>query len=239
MKYRRILIGFFCFIIGLFIVSQFGVTEGQSVYFSPKAADEYNTSIESEKSEIENIRSRILEAEEQLAKYEAALDEDDFSEISTELAEEVLKYKMFSGYETVQGPGVNVLIDDGTRPLYEGEDINILLVHDVDIIMVINDLKRSGAEAISVNGQRIIDRTEIACSGYTVRINGHILARPFVIKAIGDGKRMSSSLISPEGYGTLLKNYGVQFSVELEENIVIHGFIGSGRYNYMINAKEV
>lgn len=239
MKYENLLIGALCFAVGLLIITQFGVTEGQSVYVSPKVAGEYITSMDSERSEIENIRDRIQEAEENLAKYEIALSEDDFSEISGELAAEVLKYKMFSGYETVQGPGVKVIVDDGIRQLYEGEDINVLLVHDIDIIMIINDLKRSGAEAVSVNGQRIIDRTEIACSGYTVRINGQILARPFVIRAIGDGKRMSASLISPEGYGTLLKNYGVQFSVELEDDMVIQGHSGFGRYNYIINAKEV
>lgn len=239
MKFQTALIGVFCFIIGLLLVSQFGVTEGQSVYVSAKAVDEYKTTIESEKSEIENIRGMISDTGAQLAKYEAAQTEDDFSGISDELESEVQKYKMFSGYETVRGPGVKVTVDDGTRPLYEGEDINVVLVHDIDIIMIINDLKRCGAEAISVNGQRIADRTEISCSGYTVRINGQVFARPFVIRAIGDGKRMSAFLISSEGYGTLLKNYGVQFGVELMDDIVIPGYTGTEKYKYMVNVKEV
>ena len=239
MKYRNIYICLFCFIIGLLLVTQFGVTEGQSVYFSPKVAGEYKTSINSEKSEIENIRSRIRETEEQLTKYENAIDEESIYEITDELAAEVMKYKMFSGYEAVQGSGVTIVVDDGTRQLYDGEDVNVLLVHDIDIIIIINDLKRSGAEAVSVNGQRIVDRTEIVCSGYTVRINGQILARPFVIKAIGDGKRMSASLISSEGYGSLLKTYGVQFDVELEDDVFIQRYAGTEKYYYMINAKEV
>lgn len=229
------LIGGFCALIGLLLVSQFGVTDGQSVYVSAKAVGEYNISIESEKREIGNIRDRIDDTREQLAKYEAARDEDDFSEISLELVSEVAKYKMFSGYETVKGPGVKVTVDDGTRPLFEGEDINVVLVHDVDIIMIINDLKRCGAEAVSVNGQRIVDRTEISCSGYTVRINGQVFARPFVIRAIGDGKRMSASLISSEGYGTLLKNFGVQFDVEIVEDMVVQGYAGTFNYKYMTN----
>ncbi|MCL1809262.1 MAG: DUF881 domain-containing protein [Clostridiales bacterium] len=229
------LVGAFCFLIGLFLVSQFGVTEGQSVYVSAKAVGEYSTSIESEKREIENIMDRIEDAQEQLAKYEAAKDEGDFSEITAGLITEISKYKMFSGYEAVQGPGVKVTIDDGTRPLFEGEDINVVLVHDVDIIMIINDLRRCGAEAISVNGQRVADRTEISCSGYTVRINGQVFARPFVIRAIGDGKRMSANLLSYEGYGTLLKNYGVQFSIELVEDMVIQGYAGAAAYKYMTN----
>jgi len=239
MKLKLILTTCFCFLTGLFLVSQFGVTEGQSVYVSAKAVNEYSISIEGEKQELENIKNRIADAAEQLERYEAAQADDDFSEIAAELASEVLKYKMFSGYETVEGPGVKVTIDDGTRPLFEGEDINNLLVHDVDIMIVINDLKRCGAEAVSVNGQRIVDRTEISCSGYTVRINGQVFARPFVIRAIGDGKRMSSYLLSSEGYGTLLKNFGVQFSVELQEDLVISAYTGAANYRYLTDIKGV
>ena len=239
MRKEVLLISVFCFLIGLFLVSQSGVTEGQSLYVSAKTVSEYSTQIESEKSEIENIRDRMEEAKEQLIKYETARDEDDFSEISADLVSEVLKYKMFSGYEAVRGAGVKVTVDDGTRPLFEGEDINSVLVHDIDIILIINDLKRYGAEAISVNGQRVIDKTEISCSGYTVRINGQVFARPFIIRAIGDGKRMSASLLSPEGYGALLKNYGVNFEVELSDDIVLPGYSGVLNYRYMVNAKEV
>jgi len=227
------------FLTGLFLISQFGITEGQSVYVSARAVDEYSVSIEGEKREIENIRIKIEDAAEQLIRYEAAKETNDFSEISAELAEEVLKYRMFSGGETVIGPGVKITIDDGTRPLFEGEDINNLLVHDIDLMIVINDLKRCGAEAVSVNGQRVVDKTEISCSGYTVRINGQVFARPFVIRAIGDGKRMSSYLLSSEGYGVLLKNFGVQFGVELMEELVIPGYTGTWYYKYMTDIKEV
>ena len=236
---KAALTGAFCFMIGLFSVSQFGATEGLALYVSPKAAVEYRTSIESEKREIENIRNMIEAAKEQLDRYETAHKEDDFSGILVELASEVSKYKMFSGYESVRGSGVKITIDDGVRPLYEGEDINNVLVHDIDIIMVINDLKRSGAEAISVNGQRIIDRTEISCSGYTVRINGQVFARPFIIKAIGDGIRMSGSLLSSEGYGTLLNNYGVLFGIELLDDVLVSGYPGMADYKYIMDAKGV
>ena len=239
MNVKAALLGVFCFMIGLFSVSQFGSTDGMRVYVSPKAVIEYRTSIESEKNEIENIRNIIGNTREQLAKYEAAYKDDDFGEILEELASEVSKYKMFSGYETVRGKGVRITIDDGVRPLYEGEDINAVLVHDIDIMIVINELRRVGAEAISVNGQRVIDRTEISCSGYTVRINGQVFARPFVIKAIGDGARMSANLLSAEGYGTMLNNYGVQFGIELIEDMTVPGYTGTFEYKYLTEAKEV
>ncbi|MCL2437144.1 MAG: DUF881 domain-containing protein, partial [Clostridiales bacterium] len=150
MKFRIFLIGAFSFMIGLFLVTHYGVTEGQNIFVSARSMDGYRISIESEKSEIETIRGMIEDAAEQLARYEAARDEGDFSEILDELASELLAYRMFSGRQTVEGSGVRVVVDDGTRPLREWEDINVLLVHDIDIMIVINDLKRNGAEAVSV-----------------------------------------------------------------------------------------
>jgi len=229
---------FMCVVIGFLLVSQAGVTEGQSIYVSAKTITEYQTSIESEKLEVQKILDRIQYTKDQLTRYEMAQIEDDFTEISNELSAEVTTFKMFSGFETVQGSGIKVLIDDGTRPLLPGEDGNNLLVHDIDVLMVVNDLRRCGAEAISVNGQRIVDTTSISCSGYTIRINGQVHARPFVIRAIGDGRRMSASLISSEGYGTYLKDYGIQFSVELVEDMTILGFSGISMYKYMKNMKE-
>jgi len=239
MKFKIFLTAGMCFAIGVFLITQSGITEGQSLFVSAKAVNEFVASIESEVREIDNIRDRIRETEDMLAKYEAAKENDDFSEISEELAAELVKYRMFSGFETVRGAGVKVTIDDGTRPLFEGEDINVILVHDIDIIIVINDLKRSGAEAISVNGQRVVGTTEISCSGYTVRINGQVFARPFVIRAIGDGRRLSSSLLSTGGYGALLKDFGVLFTVELLEDIIIPGHTGIFDYLYMADIKEV
>jgi len=239
MKLKALLIPGFCFLIGLFLMLQSGVVEGESVYISARTLSEVRISIEGEESEIENIRNKIDEERERLALYETAKENNDFSEISEQLSEELLKYGMFSGHKTVSGPGVRVIVDDGTRPLFDGEDINNVLVHDIDIIIVINDLKRSGAEAISVNGQRVVDVTEIICSGYTIRINGQVFARPFIIRAIGDSRRMSSMLLSPEGYGAMLKEFGVSFSVELLEELVIQGHPGTIGYRYMTDAKEV
>jgi len=65
-------------------------------------------------------------------------------------------------------------------------NISKALVHDEDLREIINDLKNSGAEAISINDQRIVSTTAIICSGSVVTINGVKLNSPFEIKAIGN-----------------------------------------------------
>lgn len=229
--------------IGIGLAFQMKISDGQRLYVSSKTIQDYQTTIESEKQEIERLRGLIEENREKLSVYEAA-------ESSTWQAREVIReqlvkdvelFKIAGGMEKVVGPGVEVVIDDGTRPLFSGEDINNLLVHDMDILLLISELNRCGAEAISVNGQRIGTNTSIACSGYTVRINGEVYARPFKIKAIGDGKRMVAALVAPDGYGASLKNWGIQFEVRLSDNVEIEPLGGMYLYRYMnkLNQGEV
>lgn len=237
MKIRILGMGILCLAIGFGIVNQMETTKGQSLYVSGRTIAEYEAAIQGERQEIGSIRDRVSEAEAQLDLYESAAREDDFSELTKNMVGEVERYRMFSGFAVVHGAGVKITIDDGIRPLYEWENENNLLVHDFDLLEVINDLRRSGAEAISVNGQRVVGTSTIYCSGYTVTIDGQVFARPFIIRAIGDGKRMSGSLISPEGYGTSLKNFGLQFSVEFVDDMTLPAYSGATRYLYMKNAK--
>lgn len=226
-----------CLIVGFSLVTQSKVTNGQKLYVSAKTISDYETTIASEKKDKERIELLTEEAKEKLAEYEI-LAEGENPELRDKLLEELDHYKMISGTIDVCGEGIIVQIDDATRDVYEWEDQNQVLVHDLDLLMVINDLARSGAEAISVNGQRITNNTAISCSGYTVHINGQFFARPFEIRAIGDSKRMAAALIGIDGYGTLLKEYGILFKVIMKDDMVLSGITEEQPYHFMTKAKE-
>lgn len=238
MNRRNILIFLLCVMLGFGIIIQGKATEGQMLYVSAKTVTDYKTTIDSEKTEIEKTNSLITETRKELALYQS-LNTDNADLLVSNIEKERDLYAMFSGAVDLKGPGVIVIIDDGVRPLFEGEDINNILVHDADILIVINDLKKNGAEAISVNGERLVETSSVICSGYTVQINGVRYARPFTIRAIGDGSKMSSSLIGPEGYGTSLKNWGVLFEIELSDGIVIPSYTRGKIYRYTEKVKEV
>lgn len=237
MKLRAL--GFFaiCLVVGFSIIIQARVTNGQQLFVSPKAITDYKTAIQSEKEDKERIGQLITETEKKLQEYQALANGKD-SDLKDKLLDENDYYRLISGYTAVRGEGVVIIVDDGTRALYEGEDPNTVLVHDMDILTIINELNRSGAEALAVNGQRIVNDTSIACSGYTIRINDQFFARPFEIKAIGDSKRMAASLIGPEGYGTLLQDYGVIFKMSIREDILIPKYSEALSKKYMTKAKE-
>lgn len=237
MKLR--VLGFFalCLVVGFSIVIQAKVTNGQQLFVSPKAITDYQTAIQSEKEDKERIGQLIDETDKKLKEYLALINSGD-NDLKDKLVEEDNYYRLISGNTAVRGEGVVVFVDDGTRALYEGEDPNTVLVHDMDILTIINELNRSGAEVLAVNGQRIVNDTAISCSGYTIRINDQFFARPFEIKAIGDSKRMAAALIGPEGYGTLLQDYGVIFKVTIKDDMTIPKYSEEQSYKYMTKAKE-
>lgn len=237
MKLR--VLGFFvlCLVVGFSLIIQARVTNGQQLFVSPKAITDYKIAIQSEQEDKDRIGQLITETEKKLQEYQVLANGGD-NDLKDKLVDENNHYKLISGNTAVHGEGVIILVDDGTRDLLEGEDPNTVLVHDMDILTIINELNRSGAEVLAVNGQRIVNDTSISCSGYTIRINDQFFARPFEIKAIGDSKRMAASLIGPEGYGTLLQDYGVIFKLTIKDDMTIPKYTEELSYEYMTKAKE-
>jgi uncharacterized protein YlxW (UPF0749 family) len=235
MKLRTIGIFVLCFVVGLSIMVQARATNGMQIYVSSQTISDYKTTIESEKKEIERINTLIADKKEALKEVRQLANGDSQADLKDRLVEERDYYRLISGDTNVKGEGVIILIDDGTRELYEGEDPNNVLVHDMDILIVLNELNRSGAEAISVNGERMSNISSISCSGYTIRINNQFFARPFEIRAVGDSKRMAAALVGPDGYGTLLQEYGILFRLTISDDMTISRYSEPRDYQYMSN----
>ena len=89
------------------------------------------------------------------------------------------------GLSEVQGPGVIITVEDSQINTDLFLNYSDLLVHDKDILKIVNELKNAGAEAISINEQRIVLNSSIICGGNIININGEKIGSPFVIKAIG------------------------------------------------------
>ncbi len=226
MKFKNILIFILCFFVGSSVVVLAKEAHSRYLFMSPRVLDDLRVTIDGESKEIERLTEG---AEETRNRIQELLDtnkdkEELEKEIEAKLLADLKLYSQAGGFVDMEGPGVEITMDDATRELEPWEDPNNLLIHDMDILTVINELKMAGAEVISVNGQRIVDKSSISCSGYTVRINGRVYSKPFVIRAIGDGSRMSAALIGPGGYGTLLKDWGLGFKVVVSDKIKIAAY---------------
>jgi uncharacterized protein YlxW (UPF0749 family) len=117
--------------------------------------------------------------------------------------------KFNAGLTEALGPGVQVTLTDSAKPPLvgaEGMKLNIL-IHDSDLNSVVNELKACGAEAISVNGQRIVASTAIRCVGPVIHVNGVPSAPPFIVQAIGDPEGLYSGMNLPGGVITELRKF--------------------------------
>ncbi len=170
------------------------------------AADRYGLSA-AEVSEIDECEKRIQELTREIedTKAECAELKDTYNAHLKELYEndqqfynlykkyetDINEYKLYAGLTTVTGPGIDIGLDDAHR---SSESLPAFIVHDIYINELLNVLKAAGAQAISVNGQRIIPMSEFLCLGPSIRINNTRLFPPYHIYAVGDPDKLLAAV---------------------------------------------
>ncbi len=127
-----------------------------------------------------------------------------------------------AGFEAVHGPAITVVLKDApkdeiNRAVEKGEvTADKLVVHQQDIQAVVNALWSGGAEAMTVQKQRVISTTGIKCVGNTVVLHGVPYAPPYEITAIGDLDALQTALDSSDyiaGYRTYVDTYHLGYEV--------------------------
>lgn len=186
--------------------------------------------INSLKNEIAELNNTLKVKQEQLAILENIAKGDD--NIINVLLDDIKHNKILAGKTALEGPGIIIKMYDNPEERPFGYDLNEDVIHDVDILNIINDLRRAGAEAISVNNERVVATSEIKCGGPIIRINGRSSATPFIIKAIGDPKVLYAAVNAPGTYGDLLKIYNIGFETTIEDSIYIPAYNGDFEFRY-------
>lgn len=118
------------------------------------------------------------------------------------LNESLQQIKLFAGLTEVAGPGITVtLIDSQKQELMETDRI----IHDFDVMRVVNELWASGAEAVEINGHRIVASSSYRCVGPVIHIDNKPIASPVIIRAIGDTDTLMGGIDLPGGVLSELK----------------------------------
>jgi len=207
----------------------------QGIITIPKLLDLQNE-ISSIEKENNMIRQSLNESAIKLAEYRSSI-YNTGSAFST-MEQELIKVRSISDYVKVQGPGIIITLNDSKWELNEGESVMWYLIHDIDILEIVNELRIAGAEAISINDERVTATTNIRCGGPTINIDGKRHTVPFVIKAIGDPKKLEASMLAPESYIKLyLEISGIEADVQKAENIIIKGYDGPVKTKYQRKAE--
>lgn len=137
---------------------------------------------------------------------------------------------ILSGAIEVHGPGVKLVVDDAKEASQDGDGdpretsgfSDTGRVRDRDMQRVVNGLWESGAEAISINGQRLTALSAIRAAGDAILVDNRPLVPPYTVLAVGDGQRLSTRFQnSADGLylHALQENYGIRTSISVEDDV--------------------
>jgi len=199
------------------------------------------TDYKKELEKNEALLQQIIELQGDISKYrEQVTQSGGAAEI---LKNELNRAEMIAGLTDVEGSGITVVLKDGTVPMTAGSgtvvyDDSYGIVHDSYVLMFLNELRAAGAEALSINDERILATSEIRCAGPTISINNTKKAAPFEIKAIGEPDTLESALKMPGGAIDQMKFYGIDITVKRSNKLLIKKYTGSSTYKYASPVEE-
>lgn len=227
----KIILGIFSVIVGIFIATQLKLQLELHAPVTIESLQALQAEINAVNDEISEINNIIKMKEEELELLKNIAKGDD--NIIDILLQDINYNKTHSGLTALSGPGITIKMYDNPVERDFWYDFNDDLVHDTDILNIINDLRIAGAEAISINNERVISTSEIKCAGPTIRINGRSSGTPFVIKAIGDPTLLHAAVNAPSTYGDILKNvYQIGFETIIEDSVEVPAYDRAINYKY-------
>ena len=232
-----LILGIMCLLLTLGTVIQIKTVSGTGTTISTNAKEnELRDAVLKAKEKYDNLYENIERIESKL-ETERTNSTQNNAEL-TEIENTIKEGNKILGLSEVTGDGIIITLNDGQVNPLNGWyiDLNDFIVHDRDLIRIINYLKNTGAEAISINDQRIITTTSIECDGNVIMINEEKIGAPFEIKAIGFPERLIN-IDMPGGYVQQLRNRGVEVTVTKsdKEKITIPKYTGIIKFEYAQN----
>lgn len=221
-------IGCVAFILTMIIFTQFKTVEETDITaIETMRETELREEIASWKTKYDEVDAKLKETENIISEYNQELNNSENS--SKILEEEVKEAEKKLGYTDVKGEGIIVTISDGEKN-----------IEYYDILDLINELNAEGAEAISVNDERIVSTTDIKqVELRIILVNTRKISGPYTIKAIGDKKAMEAALVIKGGYVDRLKIVdGKGIEIKQEDNIVVPAYTKDQKVEYMKENKE-
>lgn len=222
-KIMAITIGLVCFVFVICIFIQFKTVQKTDIAGIERMQE---TELQEALSEW---KTKYNEANEELKKTKQKISEYTNTEQSNEkanllLEEEVKNAQLLLGESDVEGEGVEITLADGVKETVDGIQAEVR-VGAIDFIQMVNELKKAGAEAISINNERVVNMTDIVDIGnkYTL-VNSQVISAPYIIKAIGNKSYLESALSIKNGYADQMKAAGKNINITSKKDIKIPGY---------------
>lgn len=230
-KQVAITLGIMCFLLTIAICVQLKTMSSANSTVSQTLSDnELRDEVLRMKERYDNAYADLENAQKELEKVRQEATQDNGTAEAKE--QELKENNMLLGNTDVTGEGVEVFLEDATTT-DNNLNASLQIIHYDDLQWVINELKNAGAEAIEVNGQRIINTTAITCEGNIIKVNGERIGSPFTIKAIGSQSLLYGALERAGSWLDQIRNDGNTARVTRVDNITISRYTGVISYEYL------
>jgi len=210
----------------LFVVSALS-SEGTDL--RPDRSSDLASIVSNERRDAEALQARVAQLH---ADVQRLTDEVNDPKVDETLAE-VNALKSPAGLDPVSGAGLTVTLADSPESVQQSSTKPpfYLVVHQQDIQAVVNAMWLGGADAVTIQGQRVISTTGIKCSGNVVRLHGIPYGQPYVISAIGNQDSlfdaiMDSHYLQIYRYQSSLADVQIGWDLQLEDHLRAPGYDG-------------
>ena len=215
-------IGIAAFLLVAMITAQVTTMSKSEAILEGKRESELADSLVSLQRDYDELKEKYEESQEIVEEYQTNSSTND--SLIASMKSQIDNLGLLAGTTDVQGEGIIITLYDGNT--------SDSLVHDSDLLTVINELRVAGAEAISVNEQRIITTSAVRCVGSVIQVNYQKVAAPFEIKAIGNAQYLESAMTIKNGVVDVLNGYGIKVTLSRESNIEIPKYDGALSFNF-------
>ena len=203
-----------CFALALVMSMQFKIASETDITSIENMREaELRTELANWKSKYEEVEKKYEETSSKIDEYKQNKESNEDTEKLVD--DELQQVNMQLGKVDVQGEGIEVT-------LRETDNEEISRITADDLILIVNALKVSGAEAISINDERIINMSDMVDINESfIKINGQRIVAPYIIKAIGNQSYLESSLISNGGPVDEMKKIGQDVSITKSNKVIV------------------
>lgn len=215
-----------CVVLGLMLAYQFQNANSIINAGKNKQIDEIQEQLKQTQKQKEELQASIASLEKKIEDYEKSATTS--SGYASSLKTELDNVRMLAGLTKVEGTGVIVMVSPQILGIENNGTAEIYAEH---LLLLVNELNASGAEAISINGERFVSTTQIRDVAHTIQINGvrQKPYEPFKVMAIGEPATLEGGLkTSVEQY---LKDYGILLNIQQSKKVTID------KYNKVIEPK--
>ena len=181
------------------------------------------------------LRDQIADAEAEVQQFQE--ESTTSSATLAELNARVAEARLAAGLTAVHGPGAVIEIEDSKRVVPPGDNPSSFIVLVDDLRDIVDALWASGAEAIAINGERLVATSSIYGVGASVLVNTAFLSPKFRIEAIGPEGLLDRFLVSDAFLGRVAQRidfYGLEFATAVRDDLTLPAFIGNTRFRWAV-----